>query len=559
MIGLLDWLDAPEAQRGVRVATPDSGWEFTPYTELQRDARWTAAQLLDLGVRRGDVVVLMLGRERSFAAAFAGCLLAGATPCPVSTPLTFASASGYVAHIATILRAARPAVVLTDELLHVVAGEAAAAGAVPALVAQLAAPAGEPDAVERLRRAPGELALLQFTSGSSGTPKGVRVTWRNLEHNLSALHAFVDLQGDDAVATWLPLYHDMGLVGTLLTPLTAGRDLWQLPPVEFLRAPERWLECFGVHGAAVTASPSFGFAYAARRVTEEQLAGWDFSTWRQAIVGSDRVDHAALTRFTALLAPHGFRATTFTPAYGLAESTLAVTGHPPGRPMTIVRLGDEPLRAGAPVEVRERATLGDADADPDGGWISACGRPLGGADVHVSDDDGRHLPDGHLGEIVIRSDSVADGYVGRGPFSGGRLATGDAGFLLDGELYVIGRNGDSLKVHGRNVYAEDVEAELVRIDGIRAGRCAVIFGANPDHTAVALLEGEHTGWLDEVVRLLRRVTGPSVRIRVLTAARGTIERTSSGKPRRRVIWRALEAGELLAHTLYDSTQPEAAR
>jgi acyl-CoA synthetase (AMP-forming)/AMP-acid ligase II len=557
MIGLLDWLEEPTSERGLRAALPHDEWSWTPYTQLRDDVLQAAEQLAERDLERGSVVVLMLGSEREFAAAFFACLLTGATPCPIPTPIAFRDSGSYIGHVAGIMRVAKAPVILVDEMLEPLAADSLAEAGTRGAVVRLQIGKGERAArdPEQLRRPAADLALLQFTSGSTGTPKGVRVTWSNLEHNIHAIRRWIGVRPDDVGATWLPLYHDMGLIGGLLTPIMGANDLWQMAPTEFIRDPARWLRCMGMHGATSTPAPNFGFAYAARRVRPQQLEGCDFSGWRSAIIGSDRVDAEALSRFTALLEPFGFRRETFVPAYGLAEATLAVTGIAPDQVAQAVKLGDGGRAFGEQVDVQARAQLGDAPPS-DGAWMTSCGRPLDGVEVTIVGEDGEELPEGRLGEIVVGGGSVARGYLLDGdavmPFEADRLGTADAGFMLGGELYVLGRIGDSLKVRGRSVYAEDVEVQLAAIDGIAAGRCAVVFGsADRVPSAVAIVESEQEGWRDDALALMRRVTDPSVRIRLLRARRGTIPRTSSGKPRRRVIWRSLLDGDAFADVVYD--------
>jgi acyl-CoA synthetase (AMP-forming)/AMP-acid ligase II len=555
MIGLLDWLDEPSSARGLRGALPDDEWSWTPYSRLRDDVLRAAQQLRERRLERGSVVVLMLANERDFTAAFFACLLTGATPCAIATPIAFRDSATYVRHVAGILRVARAPVIMVDAMLEGLAVDSLAEAGTPGEVVRLEIDDRVPPEPGQLRQPAADLALLQFTSGSSGTPKGVRVTWSNLEHNLETIRGWIELCSDDVVATWLPLYHDMGLIGGLLTPVTSGNDVWQMAPTEFIRDPARWLRCIGVQGATSSPSPNFGFAYAARRVRPEQLEGCDFSGWRTAIVGADRIDPDALGRFTALLEPFGFRRRTFLPAYGLAEATLAVTGIAPHQVAQAVKLGDGGRAFGEAVEVQARLALGDAPPE-DGTWMTSCGSPVDGVDVKIVGEDGAPLPEGRLGEIVVGGASVASGYLLDGgvvmPIDRDALSTADAGFILDGELYVLGRIGDSLKVRGRSVYAEDVEVQLAAIEGIAAGRCAVVFGsADRVPSAVAIVESEQEGWRDDALALMRRVTDPSVRIRLLRARRGSIPRTSSGKPRRRVIWRSLLDGEHIADVVYE--------
>jgi fatty-acyl-CoA synthase len=242
----------------------------------------------------------------------------------VAPPLIFRSAEEYVSQLVRLLQAASPSLVVSDADLHpVMVGAVETAGlGCPCLRLSLAG-----ERCDLPARPPARLALLQFTAGSSGSPRGVRSSWRNLEKQVAALHQWVRWRQDDSVASWLPLYHDMGLIGMFLCSVVHRADLWLLRPEHFLRSPASWLECLGRFGATMAGGGStFGYAYAAKKVTASELEGMDFSRWRVAAVGAERVDPAALDRFARLVAPNGFRREAFLPGYGLAEATLALTG-----------------------------------------------------------------------------------------------------------------------------------------------------------------------------------------------------------------------------------------
>ncbi|KAB2342445.1 AMP-binding protein [Actinomadura rudentiformis] len=566
-MGLLDWLEAPDESHGIRLAVPGGGWRFHSYAGLAMDVRRLAAFLRDRRVPAGTPVSLMLSNPLDFAAGFAGCLLAGLTPSPIATPLTFGGRAQYAEHVAGVLRVARPSLLLADGELYDAAAEAAlSAGLADALV-RLPEPADlpEPEIAGGPGRAGGaggpqpDLALLQFTSGSSGRPKGVRVTWDNLDDNITALRAWSQWGPGDSFASWLPLYHDMGLIGGLLTPLVSQADLWLMTPDQFIRSPLRWLECFGSLGATMTTAPTFGYAYTHRRVREQEIAEMDFSGWRVAICGAERVDAAELAEFTALLRPRGFRSEALMPAYGLAEGTLGVTGVEPGVSSPVVRLDERALAPGEPVRVAETATLG-VDRVKGAGWLTACGPEMRRVRVRIVDEDGTALPEGSFGEIQIGGSSMAAGYAtvdGTIDFEQDGWTTGDSGFQLDGHLYVVGRIGDSLKVRGRRVHAEDLEAELARVDGISAGRCAVVFGSHHAvDVAAAVVESSGESWVEDTVARLRAATSDSVAIAVFKGRRGIIPRTSSGKTRRRFLWNALRIGTSEAEPVYVAADAE---
>jgi len=543
--GLLDWLDSPRADAGIQLADEADGFEQHSYEELAARVAATSGWLRDAGVRSGDVVALVYTSGPSFVATFTAVLCVGATPTPVAPPTYFPDRQQYLRRTAAILAAAAPALVACDPALEAIVGEAAQ-------LARLERPAHawEPRAdhsAELVRARPAELALLQFTSGSTGTPRGVRVGWSNLEANIDAIRRWLAMGRDDVTAMWIPIYHDMGLIGCVLTPLVNRSTILMLRPDQFIRDPNRWLDCFGRRGATLTASPRFGYAYSRRRLAADRLEDWDFSDWRVAIVGAERIDAGALGGLASALGARGFRSSAFRPAYGLAEATLAVTGTNGEEPVA-ARLRWDELEFGADAPAAEVRPLARTELERPADWLVGCGRPLAGCGYSIVDDDRQPLPDGRVGEIVAHGDSVAAGYHRHDTadgFEGGSFTTGDAGFTLDGQLFVIGRLGDSLKAGGRSVFAEDLEAKVAGVDGLKRGHVAALLGVHDSHpTALILTEDAAPESADRVRRLVRVEAGDDARIVMLNGPRGTIERTTSGKPRRRVMWRRLESDGL---------------
>ena len=543
---LLAWIEDPSAARGIRFARDDGGWDFVSYACLAADTRSAAAAFAGVGLDHGSVVSIIVPTGPAFVAAYFGALLAGLVPAPLVPPTIFQRPDEYVEHTGRLIGAAASLVVTEAELTGVVEQASARAGLDrPPLELALSGADASFD-----RRAPADLALLQFTSGSSGHPRGVRVTWDNLQAMIDHIFTWVPWGEDDAGAHWLPLYHDFGLIGCLLAPTTRQRDLWVLRPDQFVRTPARWLECFGREGAAFAATPNFAFAYLLRKLDRDTLPGQDFSNWRGAIIGAERIDPSVLERFARMLEPYGFRRETYMPAYGLAEATLGVTGVPADRRARAVHVDWSSLQLAQPVSVADSDEFSSEAVGDGSGWLVGCGPPHPGLTVRILDEHGEPLPDGSLGEIEVRGATVADGYLGdasggMSSFRDGALRTGDAGFVIDGELFVAGRLGDAVKLRGRSVYAEDLEAKLCVIDGVPRGRCVVIPGASEDGEAlVAIVETSPGEWSRRAERVLLKEAGPGVRVQLWSAPPGTIPRTSSGKPRRRVLWQQFVGGSL---------------
>ena len=500
---------------------------------------------------RGGIVAIVVPSRASFVAAYFGILYAGGTPSPLVPPILFQDLDQYVADLAGILQAASPQVVLTDPAVEPTVRKAVEASGTNATVIQ--PPTEDADLPPRSDLA--DLALLQFTSGSSGRPRGVQVSYDNLEDNIDIIRRWSGMSESGRLATWLPLYHDMGLIGALLSPVVSTMTGWMMRPEQFIGSPARWLEGFGRFGAEMTACPNFGFGYVAKRVRPEQLEGFDFSGWRLVIVGAERIDTGTMARFLDLTGPFGFRADAIVPAYGMAEATLAVTGGRDGEKARAVRLDWSSLTPAQPVKILEEAWIGDPATKTSGDWLVSCGRPHRGMALKICDDEGRELPEGHLGEIHVSGPSIAHGYRGgetsrSTSFEEDGLHTGDAAFMWRDEVYVLGRMGDSLKIKARNVYVEDLEARLWDLEGVPRGRCVVLASPAADGSRlIAIVESDSTEWAGDVARALRSQVGDEVHIAVMAGPRGTILRTSSGKPRRAIMWAQLVSGDLQAHTV----------
>ncbi|GGQ07355.1 acyl-CoA synthetase (AMP-forming)/AMP-acid ligase II [Actinomadura coerulea] len=538
---LRDWLDKPNTGRGVHLAADDGGWEFRDYGELASAARRTAGALVEEGVRPGDVVCLILPTDFTCVETYFAVWAAGATVCLITPPL-FQDGDDYVAHVAAILRQASPALVVASDGLADYARRAMAGAGLD----------GEPwrprqaDEEAEVRPA-GELALLQFTSGSSGSPRGVMVTWENLEANSELIAREAGYEDGDVVASWLPLYHDMGLIGCFLTPIARQGTLKLMRPDHFIRDPARWLRCFGE--AAHTAAPPFAYAYCARRVKPEQLEGLDVSGWKMALIGAEPIDPHTLEVFAQLMEPFGFSRTMFKPAYGMAETTLLVTMDDVPRDPLAVRPDPEALAFGQPVRILDQHTLGPESLGAKAGWVVGCGTPEDDVPVAIVDDEGRELDSGLLGEIVVGGPSACPGYFAGAEakstrFMDGKVYTGDAGFFHEGQLFVLGRMGDSIKVRGRSVYVEDLESKIAEVSGLGKGRIVVVGVPGAGRKGLALFaETQDEAWIGGVREMLRRRLGDDVELTIVVGA-GLIQRTSSGKPRRRYMWERLQGGHM---------------
>jgi acyl-CoA synthetase (AMP-forming)/AMP-acid ligase II len=544
---LRGWVMSPRSDTGVHLATDDGSWEFAPYSVLADHARRIARLLTDGGVGTGSTVGVLMPTSHLCLATMFGVMAAGATLTPI-TPPQFEPSDRFATRLRGILAASEARVLVSSAAFADIATQALAPMSTPP---QLHLLAGVPeiapldDLVE-----PGPFVLLQMTSGSTGFPRGVQVSWRNLVANLDVIHAMCETRPEESGASWLPLYHDMGLISGIFLSVPGQHEMRLMRPDQFIREPLRWLQAAAQ--AQHTVSPSFGLDYVSRRLTPDQLGDIDLSGLRSLVIGADRINPAHLRAFAKLTAGQGFSPSAFVPCYGLAEMTLIATGQRLGEPIQMTRVDRSSLRTGRPVRVLARS--GDwQSADLTADWIVAVGHPAPDHDVRIVDESGRPVPEGTLGEIVLTGPSVTHGYRGNGTggtrFSNGELFTADSGFLIDGQLHVLGRMGTSLKVNGISVFAEDLDVAAAEAFGMQPGRIVTAAVNDDDAPGVAIfVERRATENLDAgisaCIHALRAHVGDQAPLWLITVARGGLLRTSSGKPRRAFMWQQWRAGQL---------------
>ncbi|MEU1275000.1 fatty acyl-AMP ligase [Streptomyces sp. NPDC005799] len=507
------------------------------YGTLDAAARELAGWLQARGAA-GERVLLMHTSRRQFTVSFLACLYAGAIAVPA--PPT-GGGRHHAERVAGIVKAVAPCATFTDAALAPDVSRLLAAcgyGSVPCLAAD-AVPVRASWRMPEL--SPATVAYLQFTSGSTGAPRGVVVTHGNLLANLKAIEEAVGGEPGERVGGWLPFHHDMGLVGQLLFPLSLGGTSVLLSPAAFLKRPARWLEAIGRYGVAVSGAPDFAYELCTRRVTDEQLAGLDLAGWRAAVTGGEPVSAATGRAFTERFAPAGFRAGALLPCYGLAEATLLVSGG---------RTGAGPVTRAVDGEALERHALREPRGDRPTRTLVACGCPRGGEVRIVDPESLRVLGDGEIGEIWVRGGGVAGGYwrdrtataaafeAVTADGEGGHLRTGDLGALCDGLLHVTGRLKDMIVVAGRNLYPQDLEHAVQRISALFGTGTA--FSVPGERERVVMVQELRTqqrydldldGLVGDVERCLAEEFEVSVD-GVLLVRPGTIRRTTSGKVER---------------------------
>lgn len=504
------------------------------YGQLEEGAAAWAAHLVSLGVAPGDRVLLVLPTERAFYEAYWGILLAGAVPVPAYPPVRLGRMEEYLQALTGVARNCGAAVLVTNDLVRPLIRPAEEA---PGLRLRFAVPADVAPGKEAPRASVrGEdLGLLQYTSGSTGAQKGVMLTHANLLANLRAIGRGVDLREGDIAVSWLPLYHDMGLIGLMLGSLYWGIPLVALSPVDFLRRPARWVRLLSEHRATVSAGPNFAYSLVARKARADDLKGLDLSSWRVALCGAEPIHPSTIETFCRRFEPQGFRPEAFFPAYGLAENTLAVTfsdlGAPPHVEHVDARALEERGRA-VPVPAGEGARA-----------IVSVGRPLDTVEVAVLGETGAPLPEGSRGEVVVRGPSVMAGYYGNpeataAALEGGWLRTGDLGFELGGRLYISGRRKDMVIKAGRNYFAEDLEAAAAAVAGVRPGGLCVFAVENEargTEEVVLVAEVREEADRGAVAEALRTAVSEATGCRpdrIVLVPPHTLSKTSSGKIQR---------------------------
>jgi 1-acyl-sn-glycerol-3-phosphate acyltransferase len=536
----LDWHATRHPKRLHVLLYVDHGEPLEISYGLLRDAaRCIAAGLLARGLQAKQVVALMLPTSLDYLASFMGVMLAGGIPLPIYPPTRLSQIEDHLRRHARILDNACTTLLITVPQAKTVAVLLRAAA--PSLRDIVTADDLRRPAMPIAHRAaPNDIAFLQYTSGSTGDPKGVTLTHANLLANIRAMGEAAQVSARDVFVSWLPLYHDMGLIGAWLSPLYFGFPLVLMSPLAFLARPARWLQMLSRHHGTLSAAPNFAYELCAKKVHEEDLLGVDLSSWRFALNGAEPVSAATLDAFADRFAGHGFRRTSLMPSYGLAECSVGLAFPPLGRGPLIDRISRRRF-----AEARHAVPVPADETDADAIAVVACGRPIPGHAMRVVDETGSELPDRHVGRLQFRGPSATAGYYCN-PEASARLLvgewreTGDYAYLADGEVYLTGRTKDLIIRGGRNLYPYELEQAVSTLPGVRKG-CVAVFGspdpANGTERLVVLAETRET---DAAVRerLRTRINELSADVigtpadEVVLAPPYTVLKTSSGKIRR---------------------------
>ncbi|MEA3003218.1 MAG: fatty-acyl-CoA synthase [Sphingomonadales bacterium] len=505
-----------------------------PFAELRGDAILAARRLIAAGVKPKDRIALVAETGPEFAALFFGAVYAGAWPVPLPLPTSFGGRDSYIDQLQVQLESSDPSHLFYPVELAAMAGAAAEATGVLGLEWETFAQREAPE-TPLPTADPDEIAYLQYSSGSTRFPHGVAVTHRGLLNNLAAHSHGMEVVPNDRCVSWLPWYHDMGLVGCLLSPVANQVSTDYLKTEDFARRPLAWLDLISRNeGTTLSYSPTFGYDICARRVSSQTNVAerFDLSRWRVAGNGADMIRPDVMQAFVDAFHEAGFKAKSFLPSYGLAEATLAVSIMPPGEGI-VVELVEETTLAGDGKVHRDRPQRYRA--------VVNCGRPARDMALAIRDEDGADLGERQIGKIFCRGPSVMTGYFRDEEATraclgaDGWLDTGDMGYMSGGYLYIVGRAKDMIIINGKNHWPQDIEWAVEQLPGFKAGDIAAFSITTPggEETPAVLVQCrtsdmEERGRLREAIReRVRAITGMNCVVELVPPR--TLPRTSSGK------------------------------
>ena len=537
-----------------------------PFAELRDEALAAARRFVAAGIAPEDRIALVAETGPEFAALFFGAIYAGAWPVPLPLPTSFGGRDSYVEQLRVQLASCDPKALLFPPELASFGAEAARLAGVEPIDWQQFSQSPAPDVVLP-RTTSDAIAYLQYSSGSTRFPHGVAITHGALLNNLAAHGHGMAFEPMDRCISWLPWYHDMGLVGCLLSPVANQVSTDYLKTEDFARRPLAWLDLITRNeGTSLSYSPTFGYDICARRMSSQTKASdrFDLSRWRIAGNGADMIRPDVMQAFVDAFADAGFRASAFLPSYGLAEATLAVSLMPPGEGIRVELVEETQLSGGG--DLGRPGLSSNGPRPPRFRAIVNCGKPVRDMSVEIREEDGAALPEGAIGKVWCKSPSVMVGYfrdeaataacmVPDPAGAGAWLDTGDMGYLSDGYIYIVGRAKDMIIVNGRNHWPQDIEWAVEQLPGFKAGDIAAFAITTPsgEETPAVLVQcrslddAERQRLREEIRERVRSVTGMNCVIELIPPR--TLPRTSSGKLSRAKARNLYLAGEIKPYNI----------
>lgn len=526
-----------------------------PFAELRADALAVARRLVARGIKPEDRIALVAETGPEFAALFCGTIYAGAWPVPLPLPTSFGGKENYIEQLAVQLRSSDPLILFYPGEIAEMGAAAAGRQGCEGIAWQdfLAVPVPAESEVTLPRARPDEICYLQYSSGSTRFPHGVAVTHEALLNNLAGHGHGMLLGPDDRCISWLPWYHDMGLVGCFLSVIANQVSADYLKTEDFARRPLAWLDMISRNpGHSISYSPTFGYDICARRISSQSHVAerFDLSRWRIAGNGADMIRPDVMQGFVNAFAEAGFKAAAFLPSYGLAEATLAVTIMPPGEGIRVELVEEERL-SGTPRDLSRPARYRA---------IVNCGKPVRDMTVEIRGEGGKPLPDHHIGKVWCRGLSVMHSYF-RDPDSteaclvDGWLDTGDMGYMADGYLFIVGRAKDMIIINGKNHWPQDIEWAVEQLPGFHQGDIAAfsVQAENGEEVPAVLVHCrvsdpvERRKLHDQIKDKVRSITGMNCVVELVPPR--TLPRTSSGKLSRAKARNLYLAGEIQPYPL----------
>lgn len=555
-------------QRGFVFVRPDGTERFCSFAELSEQAERRAADLHARGLKKGDRLAIVVPEPDEFVLSFLGAVMGGIVPVPIYPQLSFKNVESYHDTVTHIANASGASMLLTTATTKPYVDPVLPRVSSMKGIVTVDEIGKEDHGTIDVTIEPEDLAFLQFTSGSTSRPKGVVVTHRNLAWNSESfmIHGLEKDSSFDKGVSWLPLFHDMGLIGFVIGPLFTNIPVVFMPTASFVRNPRIWLDKIHQHRGTITYAPNFAYALVTKRVKEKDLGELDLSCLRRAGCGAEPIQAKTLHEFAEKLRPAKFDPRAFLPSYGMAEATLAISFVPAFSGVRADSVDKAGLEKGLATPVAADAPLAHS--------LVNCGHAFPDHEIAVVDETGRRLPDRQVGQIVSRGPSISKGYYGEpeltresfktlpGDPSGDTwLFSGDLGYMIDGEVFICGRLKDMIIVRGRNFYPSDLEWVVSEMPGIRRGNVVAFSadidsGSSREEQLVIAAEGLSSEAESLKVAIAQKIVADFALTphEVVIVPQGTLPRTSSGKPQRRKTRQLYLEGTLVrARTVQESS------